>query len=182
MNKSHSQNKFEQIEERVVFSNQYVTLRNDLVRFPNGKIGEYVVIESNNFSGTLCYTKDKKLVMIKQFRYPWQKSSWEMSSGFIDTGETPKEAAIREVLEETGYRVINISPLIDCYPIGNNNSVGFLFFAEVEPSNSSFDTDEIEQVKEFTIREVDELIKKGEIIQGTTLLAYFYAKTLDLFK
>jgi ADP-ribose pyrophosphatase len=182
MNKSIKHNRFQQVEKRIVFSNDFITLRNDLVRFPNGKIGEYAVVESSNFSGTLCLTKNKKLVLVKQYRYPWQKSSWEISSGFIDSGETPKEAAIREVMEETGYRVINISPLIDCYPIGNNNSVGFLFIAEVEYTDSSFDTDEIEQVKEFTIKEVDELIKKGEIIQGTTMLAYYYAKTMGLFK
>ncbi len=182
MNKSNSKYEFKQIEERIIFSNQFITLRNDLVRFPNGKIGEYAVVESNNFSGTLCLTNNKKIILVKQYRYPWQKSSWEMSSGFIDSGETPKEAAIREVMEETGYRVININPLINCYPIGNNNSVGFLFIAKVECSESPFDTDEIEQVKEFTIEEVDDLVKKGEIIQGTTMLAYYYAKSLDLLK
>ncbi|NHK29852.1 MAG: NUDIX hydrolase [Asgard group archaeon] len=182
MNKSKSHNEFKQLEERVVFSNQYITLRNDLVRFPNGEIGEYAVVESNNFCGTLCFTKNKKLVMVKQYRYPWLRSSWEMSSGFIDTGETPKEAAIREVMEETGYQVININPLLDYYPIGNNCSIGSLFFAEVENSDSSFDTDEIEQVKEFSIVEIDELIKKGAIIHGTTLLAYYYAKNMRLLK
>jgi len=182
MNKSNTCHEIKQLEERVVFRNQYIGLRNDLVRFPNGVIDEYAVVESNNFCGTLCFTKNKKLVMVKQFRYPWLKSSWEMSSGFIVPGESPKEAAVREVQEETGYRVVNISPLLDYYPIGNNCSVGHLFFAEVVFSNSTFDTNEIEQVKEFTIEEFDELIEKGEIIHGTTLLAYFYAINKGLLK
>ena len=182
MNKSNTCHEIKQLEERVVFRNQYIGLRNDLVRFPNGVIDEYAVVESNNFCGTLCFTKNKKLVMVKQFRYPWLKSSWEMSSGFIISGENPKEAAVREVQEETGYRVVNISPLLDYYPIGNNCSVGYIFFAEVDFSDSTFDTDEIEHVKEYTIEEFDELIEKGEIIHGTTLLAYFYAINKGLLK
>lgn len=182
MNKSNSNYEIKQLEERVVFRNQYIGLRNDLVRFPNGEITEYAVVETSDFCGTLCFTKNKKVVVLKQFRYPWLRFSWEMSSGIIEQGEIPKEAAIREVQEETGYRVINISPLLDYYPIGNNSSVGYLFFAEVEFSGSTFDTDEIEQVKEYSIEEFDVLIENGEIIHGTTLLAYFYAKNKGLLK
>ena len=182
MNKSNPNHEIKQLEERVVFRNQFIGLRNDLVRFPNGEIGEYAVTESSDFCGTLCITKNKKLVMVKQFRYPWLKSSWEMSSGCIIPGEKPKEAAVREVREETGYRVININPLLEYYPIGNNCSIGYLFFAEVDFSDSSFDTDEIEQVKEFSLEQFDEMIEKGEIIHGTTLLAYFYAINKGLLK
>lgn len=182
MNKLNSNYEIKQLEERVIFRNNYVGLRNDLVRFPNGEITEYAVVESKDFCGTLCFTKDKKLVIVKQFRYPWLRSTRELSSGFINQGETPKEAAIREVQEETGYRVIKISPLLDYYPMGNNCTVGYIFIAEVEFSDSTFDTDEIEQVKEYSIEEFDKLIEKGEIIHGTTLLVYFYAKNKGLLK
>ncbi|NHJ46361.1 MAG: NUDIX hydrolase [Asgard group archaeon] len=182
MNKSNSKHEIKLIEERVIFRNQYIGLRNDLVQFPNGKISEYAVTESSNFSGTLCLTKEKKLVMVKLYRYPWSKSSWEICSGFIDSGETSKQAAIREVKEETGYDVIKITHLIDYYPIGNNNSIGSLFFAEVKYSDASFDTDEIEKVKEFSIEEFEELVEKSKIIHGTTLLAFYYARSKGLIQ
>lgn len=182
MNKLNSNYEIKQLEERVIFRNNYVGLRNDLVRYPNGEINDYAVVESKDFCGTLCLTKNKKLVVVKQFRYPWLRTSQELSSGNIEQGETPKEAAIREVQEETGYRVIKISPLLDYYPMGNNCTVGYIFIAEVEFSDSTFDTDEIEQVKEYSIEEFDKLIEKGEIIHGTTLLVYFYAKNKGLLK
>ncbi|NHJ31998.1 MAG: NUDIX hydrolase, partial [Asgard group archaeon] len=97
-------------------------------------------------------------------------------------GENPKEAAIREVQEETGYRVTKIKPLLNYYPMGNNCSVGYLFFAEVESSDSTIDTDEIEQVTEYSIEEFDDLVEKGEIIHGTTLLVYSYSKNKGLLE
>ena len=84
--------------------------------------------------------------------------------------------------EETGYRVTKINPLLNYYPVGNSCSVGYLFFAEVESSDLTIDTDEIEQVNEYSIEEFEKLIEKGEIIHGTTLLVYFYAKNKGLLK
>ncbi|NHJ31905.1 MAG: hypothetical protein FK732_03490, partial [Asgard group archaeon] len=84
MKKSNTYRNFKQIEERVVFRNDYIGLRNDLVRYPNGEIDDYAVVESKNFCGTLCITKQKKLVVVKQYRYPWLRTSLELSSGNIE--------------------------------------------------------------------------------------------------
>jgi len=44
----------------------------------------------------------EKVVMIKQYRYPLGDYIYELPAGLIDAGETPEEAAVREMKEETG--------------------------------------------------------------------------------
>lgn len=47
-----------------------------------------------------------KLVMIRQYRYPLDAWIYELPAGLIDEGESPKEAAVREMKEETGLDFI----------------------------------------------------------------------------
>lgn len=44
----------------------------------------------------------EKIVMIRQYRYPLDDYLYELPAGLIDAGETPDEAAVREMKEETG--------------------------------------------------------------------------------
>lgn len=51
----------------------------------------------------LPITQDGRVIMVRQWRHARNKVSTELPAGGIDLGETPEEAARRELLEETGY-------------------------------------------------------------------------------
>jgi len=58
-------------------------------------------------------------IIIEQYRPPIEKFVVEMPAGLIDEGETPEQAAIRELEEETGYKsedVVEVTPTIVCDP------------------------------------------------------------------
>ena len=166
-------NKWKQIEERVVFSNKYLTLRNDLVERPDGSTTDYIVIEGKDFVTVLCYTLEKKIILTRQYLYPWGMETWTAAGGVIDQGETPEEAAIREVKEETGYDVKKIIKIGLSRTSFLNIAKNHLFFVKVdnEEDETFEDPNEIIRIREFSMEEIQTMIEKGEIIHSSTLLA-----------
>ena len=57
-------------------------------------------------SAVMMAVDDKKRVLlVRQYRLPAGKNIWELPAGRLDPGEKPLQAAKRELIEETGYRV-----------------------------------------------------------------------------
>ncbi|MHA1401477.1 MAG: NUDIX hydrolase [Candidatus Heimdallarchaeaceae archaeon] len=169
------------IEKRAVFRNNFIGLRNDLVQKPDKEIVEFVVVEQKNFVATLCVTIDGQILLIKQYRYPWLQSSIEIPAGLIEDNENPQISAIREVKEETGYKVQSIQPLLKYHPVAYSNGWGYIFFAEVEEAGSQeLDPNEFIEVEKYSKNEVEEMINQGKIFHGSTILAWFAAKERGL--
>ena len=73
---------------------------------PNGKvIDDFYTLWQPDWVLILARTKEGKWVMTEQYRHGTGKIALEFPAGIIDKGETPEEAAIRELQEECGYRL-----------------------------------------------------------------------------
>lgn len=83
--------------------NPYYKIRRDRVIRPDGKEGTFYVLEDNRAVFVVAVTDDKKILLIRQFRYTTQMESWEIPAGGIDKDEEPSAAAQRELQEETGF-------------------------------------------------------------------------------
>ncbi|MFW9988362.1 MAG: NUDIX hydrolase [Candidatus Odinarchaeota archaeon] len=175
--------KWKQLEERVIFRNRFIGLRNDLVLRPDGQQVEYVVIEGRDFVTIICQTVDNKIILVDAFPYPWQLKTKTTVGGMIDEGEKPEEAAIRETEEETGHKVKNITFLGKTRISFLNTVWNYLYFANVEKNNSKpIDPNEIITVYEFSIDQIHNLIYNGDIIHSSTINAFLLAKFYNLIK
>ncbi|UYP45991.1 hypothetical protein NEF87_002276 [Candidatus Lokiarchaeum ossiferum] len=176
-----SELKWKTVEERVVFENKFIRLRNDIASRPDGVNVDFIVVENKSFASVICKTKDHKLPMVRQFRYPWMAASWEIPSGIIDPGELPEDAAVREVEEETGYRVTNLRFLMKFHPFGIAKGWCYLFYADVEEGNGqALDPNEFLQMQLFTPEEIDLLQDEGDLIHASTLVGWNLAKNMKL--
>jgi ADP-ribose pyrophosphatase len=82
----------------------YFNVRIDLLQLPHGPTLSYTVLELGSHAAViLARTKEGKFVINKEFRHPPRQWLLSCPGGRIDTGESPLEAAKRELLEETGY-------------------------------------------------------------------------------
>tara|TARA_Y100001954_G_C15419168_1_gene411333 strand:+ start:22 stop:603 length:582 start_codon:yes stop_codon:yes gene_type:complete len=125
---------------------------------------------------------NKKIVLIQQFRpgtISRDSNNYldEIVAGIIDPGETPKDTAIRECLEETGCKVKNLRSIQGYFPApGSSESFYHLFLAEViAPDKEAIRGLENENedilVKSYTFEQVREKMEKNEILNGLTLIA-----------
>lgn len=75
---------------------------------PNGKTMEYDIVEGGNFASIAALTEDEEVLLVKQFRPGPERVLMSTPSGYIDANEAPKDAAKRELLEETGYQAEDV--------------------------------------------------------------------------
>jgi ADP-ribose pyrophosphatase len=79
-------------------------VRRDVSENPrDGREHDFYVIEAPDWINVLPVTARGEVVLIEQYRHGSQEVSLEIPGGMVDPGETPREAAARELLEETGY-------------------------------------------------------------------------------
>ena len=102
-----------------VTDNRFLNLYHMDVNDTKGKQFNYYFVSRNdtenlkiktrklNPEGIVIYAVTKeatpRLVLIKEYRYPLDDYIYALPAGLVDAGETPGEAAAREMLEETGY-------------------------------------------------------------------------------
>jgi ADP-ribose pyrophosphatase len=89
---------------RRVYDGRVVNLRGDTVQFDGGKPHDVEVVEHSGAVVVIVQPQPDQMLLVRQYRHPLGREQWEVVAGGIDGGETPEEAAARELREETGYR------------------------------------------------------------------------------
>ena len=141
-------------------------------------------------SAVLPYDPVKKeIILLQQFRpgtigKNFNNYLYEIVAGFIDSGESPKQAAKRECLEEIGCKIKKLIPIQGYFPApGSSESFYHIFLGEVEAFKGKkimgleSENEDI-LVQCFNIKEVRKKMEKGEILNGLTLIAlqWFFLK------
>ncbi len=114
----------------------WMTVRKDTVELPNGVVNdEYYILEYPTWVNVIAITREGKFVMVEQYRHGLQEIFTELVAGVAEAGETPLEAAKRELMEETGYGkgTWRLNMVVSANP-GSQNNLSYSFIAtDVEP-------------------------------------------------
>lgn len=82
----------------------WLTARRDHVKLPTGaEINDFYVLEYPDFCNVIAITKDGKFILERQYRHAQKLTAYEIPAGCVEHGESPLEAAKRELYEETGF-------------------------------------------------------------------------------
>ncbi len=160
-----------------IYDSPWCGLRRDEVRLPNGNLQEYHVFEVSDAVAVVPVKVDGSLVMIGQYRYPHGKTHWEMPAGRIDEGETPLEAAHRELREETGHSSSKVIPLPGFYPTnGISAHYAHVFLALDCVPTHELNLDDAEQliVRTFSQAQAEALLDAGLLADAFTALPLMY--------
>ena len=96
--------KWKTLSSEYLIRRPWLTARRDEVELPNGVHNpEYYVLEYPDWVNVIALTKEGKFVLVRQYRHGLDDVFTELCAGVMEKGETPEQAARRELLEETGY-------------------------------------------------------------------------------
>jgi ADP-ribose pyrophosphatase len=101
---------------KIIYDGPVFGVRRDEVIEPSGVRAVREVITHPGSVVVLPVLPDKRILMIRQYRYAARQYLWELVAGRMDAGETPREAAARELIEETGYRAKRFRVFLDVFP------------------------------------------------------------------
>lgn len=161
-----------------VYDSPWCALDRHELRLEDESTGEYHIFRVPDAVVVVPLTQAGDLAMVWQHRHPHGKTHWEVPAGRINMGESPKEAAHRELAEETGHRTGELIPLGGFYPInGISDHFAHVFVAlDCEPIGAlKLDRTERLVVRTRPIEAVKEELLEGKLKDGFTALALFKA-------
>ena len=136
------------------------------------------IIEQKSASAVLAF-EGTKVILVKQNRFP-HGYVLEIPAGTLNKNENPRECAIRELIEETGYKPKKLKHLIDYYPnVGYNTQFIHCYVAqEIEKiSEIKLERDEFFILVKIEFKKLLNMIVSGKIIDSKTICAALtYAK------
>src|SRR5450432_1975583 len=101
------------IRSKIVYRGKIFGIRRDEVVEPSGVRTSREMI---THPGSVVVLPDGRVILIRQYRYAAREFLWELVAGRIDKGESPRQAAARELIEETGYRAKQFCTFLDFFP------------------------------------------------------------------
>jgi 8-oxo-dGTP pyrophosphatase MutT (NUDIX family) len=161
---------------REVYRNNWLTIREDDIRRPDGSTGIYAVVDKPTFA--LVIPRDgNRFHLVEQFRYPLGLRRWEFPQGTAPgrADMDPATLAARELREETGLIASSITEIgrLDVAP-GMSSQRGRVFLA-TGITEGPHDREHEEQDMTsawFTRAEVEQMMRGGVLTDAQSLAAW----------
>ncbi len=164
----------EAIQDCRVFSVRRIRARSPRT----GDAHDFFALDSSDWVNVVAITPEESVVMVRQFRHGAGQVTLETPGGLVDPGETPAEAAARELLEETGYAADEIVPLGALNPnpaLFSNRLHGFLARGARPVCEVRNDRTEETHVELVPLAELREAVRAGRVDHALVIaVAYLY--------
>jgi 8-oxo-dGTP pyrophosphatase MutT (NUDIX family) len=177
--------KVERLREIAVYRHKYGTLFDDEVVGPRGDHARYARWHPAFPGIVVVRIKNGRIGLLKIFRYCIQQPSLELPRGLVDEGETPEQAATREMREEIGYNAYDCRHLGRIYADTGLISRHIDAFVCQAGEPSAKEHDELESIAAemqwVTPEELREMIFGDQVRCGISLAGLLRAQAAGAF-
>ncbi len=165
------------VTSELIFDGKIITVKKDTAELENGEIVNRELVVHPGGVCVVPINENGEVLMVKQFRYPFQEALVEVPAGKLEIGEDHREAGLRELREETGAVCEKFEYLGVCYP-----SVAYLtekihmyLATGLTFENQDLDEDEFLDVVKIKLEDAVEMIMNNELPDAKTQCAILKA-------
>lgn len=166
--------KVERLKRTEIAKGAILTYYHDTVKIPNGHICEFDFLGHQGAAAVLPVTADGKLLMVRQYRNALDRFTLEIPAGGLEGPKEPtREAAARELTEETGFVAGKIDFLISVVSAVAycNEKIDIYLARDLQKSERHLDADEFINVEAWDVSDLLELCYNGTIQDAKTVAA-----------
>jgi ADP-ribose pyrophosphatase len=162
---------------QTVFKGRVFSVDKGKRRFPNGQEHEVEIVRHAASVVLIPITDDGRIVIVKQYRAPLDRETWEFPAGRLNDGESSDAAARRECEEEIGFVPHRLERLRELYPAPGFCDEALIFYRAFDlrppPSDSPHKADEDEDIttRTVTVAEARAMLERGEVVDLKTAYA-----------
>ena len=166
--------KIERLERKLIAKGKIVDYYQDTVKLPGGNVATWDFVGNKGAAAVLPVMNDGKIIMVRQYRNAIDRETVEIPAGGLNTPDEPtKDAAARELEEETGYKTEDLEFLISIKTTVAfcNEYIDIYVARNLQPSKQNLDEDEFINVEMYSVDELCEMIYAGKIEDSKTVSA-----------
>ena len=170
-----------QLREETLVSEQayrgaFLDVRRDQIRLPDGGTAQREYIVHPGAVMIVPLLDDGRLVIERQWRYPLARVMTEFPAGKLEAGEPPLHCAIRELIEETGYRAAEWARagVLHNAIAYSNEAIEVWFARGLTPGERALDAGEFLEVVILSLEELEALAQRGELTDAKTLIGMLW--------
>ena len=165
---------FRRLNRELMYHGTIVDFYKDTIEVPNGNVVEWDFIGHNGAAAVLPVREDGKLLMVRQYRNALDRYTLEIPAGGLNGADEPtRDAAGRELEEETGYRSDDLEWLITIRTTVAfcNEKIDIYVAKNLIKSHQHLDGDEFINVEAYSVEELSRMILEGKIEDSKTISA-----------
>jgi len=164
------------LRSKIIYNGPVFGIRRDELLEPGGVRTTREMITHSGSVVVLPVLADGRVLLIRQYRHAARTFLWELVAGRIDEGESPRKAAARELIEETGYRAERFRIFLDFFPSpGFLEEKMFILLADgLTEGIAQPEKDEKIESRAYEREELEQMIQKRIIRDGKTIAGLLY--------
>jgi ADP-ribose pyrophosphatase len=143
------------------------------------ELSSFLSIRRPDFVLIVAFDNEMRVAVVRQFRPGTEQWYWALPAGYVNVGEEPVAAALRELAEETGFRALSAEVVGELHPLPGyvRSTATVVLCSNLEATGETLDQ-EIDQVEWLSFRTAVDRVVSGDINEMQAVAALLIVREI----